>query len=54
MSPVSSKQSPAPTILFPHWLHVDGVYMCRAHHDEWHRVMREHGLRWPHELASAV
>lgn len=42
----------APTSIFPpEWSHIGG-YLCRAHHIEWHNTMREHGLRYPHELAA--
>jgi len=43
----------APVSLFPDWDHVPGVYLCPMHHQEWHHRLRAHGLRYPHELASA-
>lgn len=39
----------APRAIFPEWPDM-GVYLCAAHHREWHGRMRCHGLRWPHEL----
>lgn len=39
----------APRAIFPDWPDC-GVYLCTAHHREWHAVMRAHGLRYPHEL----
>lgn len=43
----------APQALFPEpdWW-VLTVALCTEHHHEWHRRMRAHGLRWPHELAQ--
>lgn len=39
----------APRSIFPDWPD-QGIHLCKAHHDEWHKRMRTHGLRWPHEL----
>lgn len=40
----------APRAIFPDWPDL-GVYLCFAHHAEWHDRLRAHGLRWPHEIA---
>lgn len=42
----------APVEIFPHWPLTLTVWLCQKHHDEWHKRMRAHGLRWPHELAK--
>lgn len=44
----------APFSIFPDWGHVPGVYLCPMHHQEWHHRLHAHGLRYPHELASAT
>jgi hypothetical protein len=41
----------APQVIFPDWPHLQ-IPLCKAHHDEWHIRMRQHGLRWPHELRA--
>lgn len=43
----------APSAIFPEadWW-VQTVPLCPDHHHEWHDRMREHGLRWPHELVT--
>lgn len=43
----------APYAIFPDWNETPGVFLCPMHHQEWHHRMRAHGLRWPHELATA-
>lgn len=43
----------APRSIFPEWPDGLTVNLCIPHHDEWHKTMREHGLRWPHELVPA-
>lgn len=30
------------------------VPLCKQHHDEWHDTMRQHGLRYPHELEAVA
>lgn len=41
----------APRAIFPDWPDI-GVYLCTHCHREWHARMRQHGLRWPHEMAA--
>ncbi len=42
----------APRSIFSDWPEYIGAHLCKPHHDEWHRRMREHGLRWPGEIAA--
>ncbi len=44
----------APRSIFPDWPDGDGftVRLCDGCHTELHRRLREHGLRWPHELVA--
>lgn len=44
----------APRSIFPDWPYELGVELCPRCHDEWHRRMRAHGLRWPHEIKPAL
>lgn len=44
----------APVAIFHDWPYELVVPLCFAHHREWHQRMRQHGLRWPHELEDAA
>jgi len=40
----------APRAIFPDWPDSHSLPMCVECHEEWHRRLRAHGLRYPHEL----
>lgn len=44
----------APRSIFPDWPYELTVLLCRTHHNEWHSTLREHGLRYPHELQQPL
>jgi hypothetical protein len=51
-TPAEQRHHWAPSSIFPDWPQGLTVPVCTAHHDEWHARMRDHGLRWPHELQA--